>query len=160
MFDTIQVIMPHLMTMYHFCQWNSIQWQWPLVGLFVLKSSAHWKALCNKKNQMQCQCPTSREQKRGGIGKLLLDVVGGRYTEVRHAEFLLGAASFYIMYFHDSFPDWGSPAFPLWLHSSWSNLDDLYKWLMVREVSYTFRSHEAYKGAVYTGKWTMGMPHS
>ena len=43
--------------------------------------------------------------------------------------------------------------------SSWNNLDDLQKWLMIREVEYTFQSHERYKGATYHGKWNAGMPH-
>lgn len=50
------------------------------------------------------------------------------------------------------------PSF-LSLCSNWSNLDDLHQWLMVREVSYEFQDHDLYKGAVYSGKWNMAMPH-
>jgi len=43
--------------------------------------------------------------------------------------------------------------------SSWTNLEDLQKWLTVREVQYQYHSVEAYKGAVYMGKWHLGRPH-
>ncbi|XP_064389423.1 alsin-like [Halichondria panicea] len=43
--------------------------------------------------------------------------------------------------------------------SNWSKLDDLRKWLSVREVEFHYRTHPLYKGAVYTGKWNLGMPH-
>ena len=45
------------------------------------------------------------------------------------------------------------------LYRSWSNLEDLHKWLMVREVDYRYQTHDVYKGAVYSGQWNLGMPH-
>lgn len=44
-------------------------------------------------------------------------------------------------------------------YSSWNNLEDLERWLTVREVEFTFQSHEQYKGAKFHGKWNAGMPH-
>jgi len=44
-------------------------------------------------------------------------------------------------------------------HSNWSNLADLQKWLLMREFTYQFQSHERYKGAEYSGKWTLGLPN-
>lgn len=43
--------------------------------------------------------------------------------------------------------------------SNWNNLEDLHRWLLVREVDYEFRGAGIYKGAVYSGKWNTGMPH-
>ena len=45
------------------------------------------------------------------------------------------------------------------IYSSWSNLEDLHKWLTVRDVHYTYSPQGQYKGATYTGKWNNGIPH-
>ncbi len=45
------------------------------------------------------------------------------------------------------------------MYSNWSNLDDLQKWLMTRELTYRFQDHQSYKGAEYSGKWMQGAPH-